>query len=225
MRDAITDLGKDENLQLQTLLAVHHLNPTTVARTHKYYRQLRKLNHTQQHSIPLHHLMQTAIIIAEQSQPLFDLKGHKTSTPCLTLNSLISSRESIRGVVKGLKLYLTSCLPHEEELREELSVRVGGIVFGLDYVTKFERAVQYFDFVELVPERCEYISLFRSFAWLLFLLMTELVPTKKEHEKDYLLIAVLYIMVRYSFDYVRPRSAPHSETSKTIITSILNQLF
>ncbi len=89
--------------------------------------------------------------------------------------------------------------------------------------------MKYFNFVCLIDDQY-YPALFNSFSWLMFLLMQEVteVNKKNHYETDYLLIAVLYLMVRYAFDYLRPKSAPpqpYNLNNKEIIRDILNQLF
>ena len=97
--------------------------------------------------------------------------------------------------------------------------------FGLRYVCKFEKALEYFQLVEVVDSQGQYVHLYRSFAWLLFLLMVREVGRESQMETDYLLISVLYIMIRFGFDYIRPKQAPPAHSNATLITSILNQLF
>jgi hypothetical protein len=59
----------------------------------------------------------------------------------------------------------------------------------------------------------------------MFLVMSQKIHTLEPFESDYLLISVLYLMVRYVFDYLRPSSALRIGTNKDIISNILNQLF
>lgn len=100
----------------------------------------------------------------------------------------------------------------------------------MSYINKFEKAIEYFDFVQIEPIGSggtggEYLELFKSFAWLFFLVMRQKIPIKQAYEADYLLISVLYLMVRYIFDYLRPRSAQRVGTNKDIVSNILSQLF
>ena len=92
-------------------------------------------------------------------------------------------------------------------------------------MTKFERAISYFDFVELVGEAYGYLGIFKSFAWLLFLITSQKLKTNDSQETDYLLISVLYLMVRYGFDYLRPKCCPPLDSKKSLVSTILSQLF
>jgi hypothetical protein len=95
---------------------------------------------------------------------------------------------------------------------------------GSNSLKHFEKALQYFNFEERIPEMNHYSHIFRSFSWLLFLEMRNYIDTKNQTENDYLLISVLYLMVRHSFDYYRPKAIPQlseSKQSKAFITTLL----
>jgi hypothetical protein len=63
-------------------------------------------------------------------------------------------------------------------------------------------------------------------TWILFLTMANKFSIKNGFDADYLLISVMYLMVRYSFDYLKPKNAPKIKANnKTIISSILKKLF
>lgn len=55
--------------------------------------------------------------------------------------------------------------------------------------------------------------------------MLQRIPIRHNYEADYLLISVLYLMVRYVFEYLRPSSAQRVGTNKDIVSNILSQLF
>ena len=59
----------------------------------------------------------------------------------------------------------------------------------------------------------------------MFLNMREAIPMRSSTELDYLLISVLYIMVRYAHPYLRIRKMPVAHNNKVLIASILEQLF
>jgi len=69
------------------------------------------------------------------------------------------------------------------------------------------------------------MGIFKSFAWLLFLSTSQQIATKNPQETDYLLISVLYLMVRYGFDYLRPRCCPPLDSKRSLVSTILSQLF
>jgi hypothetical protein len=224
MKEAITNLGKEETQQLTALTSNHMLDPPTAHRAQKHYRELRRLNLAQDNPLSVEQLMRTAIVIAEQSQPVYNMQGLRVGPVCLALNQMMNSKATLRAVVSGIKLYL-GCRGQEEELKNGLARLLEQLSFGSGYLAKFERAIDYFDFVELTSCAFGYLAIYRSFAWLLFLLIHKRVSPASEAESDYLLIAVLYLMVRYGFEYIRPRSAPTLGSSKTLVTSILSQLF
>jgi hypothetical protein len=49
-----------------------------------------------------------------------------------------------------IKLFMTYNKMIDEELREDLVEVIGEIVFGTNFIEKFERAIAYFDFEEYV---------------------------------------------------------------------------
>jgi hypothetical protein len=51
------------------------------------------------------------------------------------------------------------------------------------------------------------------------------IPTNNHVEVDYLLISVLYLMVRYVHPYLRPKKMASIHNNKTLIASIIEQLF
>ena len=53
------------------------------------------------------------------------------------------------------------------------------------------------------------------------------IAVRNTYESDYLLIAVLYLVVRYAFEYLRPRAMDHMQphSGKSLVSSILQQLF
>ena len=55
--------------------------------------------------------------------------------------------------------------------------------------------------------------------------MHSLIPTNNHTEVDYLLISVLYLMVRYAHPYLRPRKMAPIHNNKALIASIIEQLF
>lgn len=122
MKEAITNLGKDETLQLQNLFVNHRLDPPTATKAQKYYRELRKLNLLHSHHLTLDTLMHTSIVVAEQSQTICDLRGQKIGPLCMALNQMLSERPTIRGITQGIKLYLQySTRPNEQSLKDDLS--------------------------------------------------------------------------------------------------------
>ena len=65
--------------------------------------------------------MTTAIVVAEQSQTLKDLAGRPIGAVCLALNRILASKEAIRGITAGLRLYIGGIKPHEQQLRLNLT--------------------------------------------------------------------------------------------------------
>lgn len=90
------------------------------------------------HNLTLDTLMKTSIVIAEQSQPICDLRGQKAGPLCMALNQMLYERSTVRGIMQGLKMYLLySNRPNEQSLRADLSAVLNKIQFGLSYIVKF----------------------------------------------------------------------------------------
>lgn len=64
--------------------------------------------------------MKAAILIAEQSQELYNLKGERMCGVHLALNEIIRSTNNFKGVVSALKIYLSFSKSIELQLREDI---------------------------------------------------------------------------------------------------------
>jgi hypothetical protein len=103
-----------------------------------------------QHPYHLEDLMRASILVAEKSQVVYTLSGQRLRGLGLSLNGMIKSGVSMQKMVGIVKLFMTYNKTIDEELREDLVEAVEEVTFGTNFIEKFERAINYFDFEELV---------------------------------------------------------------------------
>ena len=90
--------------------------------------------------------MRAAIVIAEKSQLVYNIRGEKVKGLVLSLNEMIKQNHSLGKLVNIVKVFTTHSKVLEEELREDLNQLVQEVAFGHSFVEKFQRAMDYFDF-------------------------------------------------------------------------------
>jgi hypothetical protein len=74
-------------MNLLKLMNQHNLDNKTSSKTQKYYRELRKIyHHFDQQAYNMEDLMRAAIVIAEKSQIVYNIKGEKVKGLTLSLN-------------------------------------------------------------------------------------------------------------------------------------------
>ena len=62
-------------------------------------------------------LMRTSLVIAERSQPVYNMQGESAGAVCLLLNRMMGSKDNTQELVKGIRLYLSGIKHHENQLR------------------------------------------------------------------------------------------------------------
>lgn len=222
--EAITSLNKDESRMLQDLLRHYHIPPSTALKAQKNYRELRKYhNHDAQQPTR----MRAAILLAEMGETVQSVRGVPLRGMSLSLNQMLREEQPVARIAKLLAHHNSHSRHMEPALREDLGLAIKEISFGTLFMEKFQRAMTYFDFKERRDQGGEYLRLFSSFTWLLFVHLHSELGLPSEEEQDYLLISVLYLTVRYAFDYLFPKSIelPPCSQQKALITSILHTLF
>lgn len=90
--------------------------------------------------------MRAAIVIAEKSQLVYNIRGEKIKGLALSLNEMIKQNNSLGKLINIIKVFITHSKVLEEELREDLTLVVQEVAFGHNFVEKFQRAMEYFDF-------------------------------------------------------------------------------
>ena len=137
MKEAITNLTKEENCMLQAMIDRHQVEPALASRIHKYYRELRRVNVNAGQNLEMGLIMRTAFVVAEQSQPVCNVQGQAMGAVCMWANRMLGSRDNTRNLLAGVKLYLSGIKAHEHELRDNLVSLQEQLNFGLGYMIKF----------------------------------------------------------------------------------------
>lgn len=90
--------------------------------------------------------MRAAIVIAEKSQLVYNVRGERVKGLALSLNEMIKQNHGLGKLVGIVKVFITHSKALEEELREDLMQVMQEVTFGHNFVEKFQRAMDYFDF-------------------------------------------------------------------------------
>ncbi len=113
------------------------LTPASAAKTHKYYRELRKFTLHAHQTPAVDPLMRAAVLLAEQSQPILTLKGDRIKAFPLLLGPVVSTTSDLQALTRGLQLYLLHSRSIDLELRTELASLVDELKMASEMVTKF----------------------------------------------------------------------------------------
>lgn len=105
MREAITNLSKEESVRLEQLLAHHTVDARTASKTHRYYRELRRMQMAVEQA-NLDDLMRAAIVIAEKSQILYSLAGLPIPSLPLALHDMLRSNVSLPRLTAVLSAFV-----------------------------------------------------------------------------------------------------------------------
>lgn len=78
--------------------------------------------------------MRAAIVIAEKSQLVYNVRGEKVKGLALSLNEMIKQNQGLGKLVNIIKVFITHSKVLEEELREDLTQLVQEVAFGHNFV-------------------------------------------------------------------------------------------
>ena len=87
-------------------------------------------------------------------------------------------------------------------IENEIRMLIKQISFMTNNIETFKRAISSLELESKVVDSIKYHQTFQSFAWLLFI---DFISGDVAVEETYLMASILYLLIRYSLDYIKPK--------------------